>query len=239
MWKKFLSLSRFQQIALSVCLFHMFAVLAMTGHHWATKRLRPPRPIAVRTLASPTRSAVPSKPVTTLPSKATAASAKKTAAAQKPKAKSAAKPSKPQPAAKETRALQEIAEKLESLQPASPPSKRTALSLPKPLNEPLAKRKIETQPDEQSLVDPNYAERLIGELQSALDLPEFGEVKVAITIDRSGKAVACSILDSKSAKNAEFLKKRLPELAYPCFNDFGISDATLEFTITFRNVDAP
>lgn len=80
---------------------------------------------------------------------------------------------------------------------------------------------------------PSYGQTLIAYLQGCLDLPEFGEVKVDLEVDRDGHLVRIEILEEKSKKNSEFLKKRLPELVLPCFNDS--SNETAVFTITFKN----
>lgn len=89
----------------------------------------------------------------------------------------------------------------------------------------------------QETVQPSYGQTLIAYLQGSLDLPEFGEVKVDLEIDRNGHLVRFEILEEKSKKNAEFLKKRLPELVLPCFND--TSNETAVFTITFKNSTRP
>ena len=58
-----------------------------------------------------------------------------------------------------------------------------------------------------------------------------------IEIDATGAVTECDILDARSRKNAEFLKKRLRELVFPCFNEFGLTDNHLNFTVTFNNVE--
>ena len=83
----------------------------------------------------------------------------------------------------------------------------------------------------------SYHTSLVENLQSSLQLPEMGDVRVKISIAAPGKLTSVQILDTKSAKNAEWLKNQLPLLELPCFNDYGILDAFLEFTITFRNVE--
>lgn len=84
---------------------------------------------------------------------------------------------------------------------------------------------------------PSYGQTLIAYLQGCLDLPEFGEVKVHLEISRNGQLVRFEILEEKSKKNSDFLKNRLPELAFPCFNDS--SHETAVFTITFKNSTRP
>lgn len=90
---------------------------------------------------------------------------------------------------------------------------------------------------EQEDESPSYGQTLVSYLQNCLDLPEYGEVKVDLEIDRLGRLVRFDILEEKSKKNGEFLKKRLPELALPCFN--GQSNETVVFTITFKNSTGP
>ena len=82
-----------------------------------------------------------------------------------------------------------------------------------------------------SVEDPVGKEIVAAFLQSALELPEYGDVVAKIEIGSSGELVSCEILDAKSTKNGDFLKNRLPELHFPCFN------TATTFTITFRNVE--
>lgn len=120
------------------------------------------------------------------------------------------------------------------------PPKKEATQAPKakkrsPLTLPT---KIETKPPlPETAVQPEYGEWLIGFLQNSLDLPEYGEVKATLEIDRFGKLVKCEILETKSTKNAAFLQSELPDLLFPYFTDFGILGETQTFTITFRNVE--
>jgi len=270
-WKKYLVLSRIQQIAIAVCLVHLLAIFAMTAHHFATRRLRPAKPIAVRTL--PPQKAAPSfsapavkpapapaqktaqKPEQTRPKKPEQAkpeqikqepakiAAKKPAPA-KTVPKASLKQEKPIPEKTiqeelvQNEALQEIAKSLQSLAAAAaitaapePRFERPALIMPKA----IAPSQTNVEPE--SNVYPSYEDYLVAFLQGSLDLPERGDVRIRIEIDHFGHLSNCEILDMKNSKNGEFLKKRLPELAYPCFNDFGITDLTQTFTITFRNVE--
>lgn len=84
---------------------------------------------------------------------------------------------------------------------------------------------------------PSYGEFLIAYLQSALDLPEYGDVRLKLEIDRFGRLIDCQILEAKSQENSTFLKNALPTLTFPCLNDFDIIETSQTFTITFRNVE--
>ncbi len=229
-FQKFLALTRAQQITLGVCIVHICALFGLVIHHFVSKRFRPARPMVIRTLAMAPKeirtSEAPAKPApkATAPQKQPPPPAK-----QQPKKSSSPKkiapaaPSKPPP--KENALLHEITESLQTLA-AEKPQLRSQLSIPSKIE-----RKAEVVPTKIE-GDPTYGEYLVAFLQNALDLPEYGEVKAKIEIDRYGNLVECEILETKSRKNAEFLKNRLPELAFPCLNDGSHS-----FTITFRNVE--
>lgn len=124
--------------------------------------------------------------------------------------------------------VQEIKKDLATLEKKTAVVPKVALSLPKEL--------FPTQPKEEiEIPDAGYGEILVSYLQNSLDLPEMGEVKVDLELDPRGQIVRFEILEAKSKKNSDFLKKRLPELALPCFNNDRKSDETVTFTITFKN----
>ncbi|MBI5346291.1 MAG: hypothetical protein HZB76_04040 [Chlamydiae bacterium] len=79
----------------------------------------------------------------------------------------------------------------------------------------------------------SYQERLISELQDALEFPEYGEVKVAFTLNLDGKISDLRILTGKSKKNQDYLKNSLPNLTFTWFNQF--SRKAESFTIVFKN----
>lgn len=239
----FRRLTRARQIAVSVGLAHLLLVFALCIHHLATSRFSPKRPIAVRTripTAPPQIQPRPAAPQKTAPAKtvpARTAPAKSTAKPQAPKTKSppakTVKSTQPVKKPENDLLLKEIAESLDEISspaPTAPPQSR--LSLPSL----LAPKTPVVQQEESG--DETYGEFLIGYLQSALDLPEIGEVRARLEITSDGKLASCEILSSRSRKNSEFLKNRLPELAYPCFNDFRLNEPSLQFTITFRNADS-
>jgi len=247
--EKFLILTRARQIAVVVFALHFLTVFCLMVHHLATYKSPPKRPIAVRT--RPFTPQIASSPPIKQSPPPTSTSKKNLPPKQPPKPASKPTPkpdvakSKPLPQIKTTppvaktkeipesqSVLQEIAESFDAIAAKEEtPSSKTTLAIPS-----RVQRKAEVA-QEASTMDASYSEELIAFLQNALDLPEFGEVKVRLEIDRFGALRNCSILDSKSRKNAEFLKNRLPELTFPSFNDFSIVDITQSFTITFRNVE--
>lgn len=127
--------------------------------------------------------------------------------------------------------LQKIVEDLEAIASSTKISRQSNFTVPLPSS-------IEIRPEVQTSFDrPKYGEIVSAILLHSLDLPEFGQVIVAVEIDANGSVTQCEILDARSRKNGEFLKKRLQELTFPCFNEFGLSENHLNFTITFNNVE--
>ena len=78
-----------------------------------------------------------------------------------------------------------------------------------------------------------YDEQLALFLESALMLPEQGEVEAELCVKPNGELLSYRILSSKSKKNEEFLRKKLPNLFYPCFNEA----SNINVTVVFRNAD--
>ena len=69
-------------------------------------------------------------------------------------------------------------------------------------------------------------------LHSALDLPDFGEVKMQITVQKDGRVVKVVVLKAESEKNKGYLETHLRQMKLP-----PLSGSTHEetFTITFCN----
>jgi hypothetical protein len=227
-WIWFQSLSCFWQIGVVSLGFHAALILMLLISHVATYRPPVRRPIQVRMK-------VASSPAVVANSKQAApAKAKEIKQAIAPKTT----PQKMRKAGKESyqaafvdhNLLQQIADSLEAI---GTPEKGL-----KPFSfAPRLPPSIEIQSGGEAEARPGYGETVSAILQSNLDLPEFGQVVVKIEIDAIGSVTQCEILQAKSRKNGEFLKKRLRELVFPCFNEFGISENHLNFTITFHNAE--
>jgi hypothetical protein len=221
----FQSLTRFKQIGVSVLLIHSLIIFALLINHAASGRTKVRKPIAIRTTLLP-------KPApATAPTQAAAASSPEKKKTLPPSPSKKVTPSVAPSQKKETDLLTQIADSLGAIATSPKPLKPSnfAPSLPSSIQ-------IQTE-DLVSIENPNYRETVSAILQNNLDLPEFGKVVVKIEIGASGNVVQCQILDSQSRKNGEFLKKRLQELSFPCFNGFGIKENQLTFTVTFQNVE--
>lgn len=233
-WIWFQSLSRFNQIGISVLTVHVGVLLALLINHVTEERLKPKKPITIRTVfAQESKKAAPEmkKKGLTVEKKKTK-TASPAASSPKKEMASLKKNSREKEGVNESEFLLKIAESLALITETSKTTSQPKFTpdLPPSID-------IHTSQKTPSSNSPGYSETVSAILQNCLALPEFGEVIAKIGIDPSGKVTECEILETRSRKNAEFLKKRLQELAFPCFNEFGLSDPHLIFTITFRNVE--
>ena len=63
-----------------------------------------------------------------------------------------------------------------------------------------------------------YQLELVSYLQEALHLPEYGEVKMEITVRPDGSVASLKVLEAESAKNRTYLEKSLPLLRFPTYD---------------------
>ncbi|MCE5319245.1 MAG: hypothetical protein LLG04_18015 [Parachlamydia sp.] len=81
----------------------------------------------------------------------------------------------------------------------------------------------------------SYRDELAGRLKLLLKLPEYGSVKLKLTLQRSGKVFKVAILSAASAQNRAYVEKMMPTLQFPPFgNQFG-EEPEYTFTITLNN----
>ncbi len=73
-------------------------------------------------------------------------------------------------------------------------------------------------------------ETLVSFLHTSLNLPEFGEVKIQLTVKKDGNVTRLIVLQAESQKNKTYLEKHLPLLKFPL-----ILDKEKTFTLTFCN----
>ena len=218
----FLSLARKNQIVISVFLTHLFFLAMLGADHWMHRNPLKRQHVNVRTFVveAPAPTPVPTLAPKPAPVAATQKAkpqpvAKKTPPKVEPK-KAAAKVVAPVP--QEASILSEIEKNLDSITTSPAPQKKTAIESPS----------LVTQP-RPSIEDASVGEQVAALLQETLELPEFGDVKMKLWINRFGILEKLEILETKSQKNEAFLKKRLPELQFPCLNE------TTSLTIVFSN----
>lgn len=201
-------------ISLHVILFIWLAL-------WSPAKIVEKKPIQVRTVI-----ATPPPPVKTV-------AVKKAAAPKKPVVKKTAPPPKKPVARKATQkplvspalakqlenAIAKIDEK--SHKESAAPS-RTIAKLPPKLQIDSAEGSI-------------YASDLVQCLQSALELPQHGVVKLELTLKMDGAFVKMRVLESANNANKKFLETHLRSVHFPPFSGPLKKEKEHTFVITFYN----
>ena len=115
------------------------------------------------------------------------------------------------------------------------PSKKTAIIVPDKIDPISASKYSRLDPfDLDDDVD-SYPEYLAYFLKQELKLPDFGQVKVEITLNKAGCVEKCLVISSQSAKNKKYLEEKLPNLIFPKFKKSNHSYDTQQFVLTFCN----
>lgn len=80
-----------------------------------------------------------------------------------------------------------------------------------------------------------YRDELASRLRLLLKLPEHGEVKVKLTLERSGKVANLVIVNSQSAVNKTYIEKKVPGLSFPAFGNNFEGESQYTFIIALSN----
>ncbi len=80
-----------------------------------------------------------------------------------------------------------------------------------------------------------YSQKLASFLQMKLRLPESGEVRIRLTLERSGNFNKVAVVSSKSDKNKKYVEKELPKLNFPSFGKNFEGKEQYTFNITLKN----
>lgn len=81
-----------------------------------------------------------------------------------------------------------------------------------------------------------YEEELIARLKILLKLPEMGDVKVTLTLNRQGKVVKTEIISAANLMNRKAIEAQLPTIQFPPFGKTFVGENTHTFTITLTNL---
>lgn len=81
----------------------------------------------------------------------------------------------------------------------------------------------------------SYRDELASRLKLLLRFPEYGIVKLKLTLARTGKVKEVEILSSESRENKAHIQKTLPTLLFPPFGDNFGSEASHTFQITLSS----
>jgi len=207
----FFSLTKAKQIVCAVLTAHTICVLfLLINHVWTTKKSQ--NTFTVHTVRL--TPALQQPPVVA------------TASTQRPVAVVSGPSPTKKPTTSTTKKTTTAPKTKPSLKPTAPVSVKPTLTVPV-----LSIPTPTPTPDSSTTTSSFSPTEIIGTfLRDCLELPEFGEVKLRLTLDKSGRLLDLEILEAKSEKNAQFLKNRLPELEFPWLNE------NTTVTIVFRNV---
>ncbi len=82
----------------------------------------------------------------------------------------------------------------------------------------------------------DYEEGLVSRLRILLKLPEMGDVRVALTLNRQGKVIKTEILSAANQVNKRAIETQLPAIQFPPFGQAFPGENTHTFTITLTNL---
>lgn len=83
--------------------------------------------------------------------------------------------------------------------------------------------------------DKGYYGALANTLRHSLRLPEFGEVKIHLTLDRHGRVVEVKIVGTENENNQRYVEKVLPTVQFIPFGKYYRNEKTHTFMITLTN----
>ena len=81
----------------------------------------------------------------------------------------------------------------------------------------------------------NYTQSLVRALKAMLTLPEFGEVKIAITLDRKGHVTKLEMLGAESSLNKKKVERVLKEAKFSSFGSNFSGEKEHTFAIVLKN----
>lgn len=83
--------------------------------------------------------------------------------------------------------------------------------------------------------DSNYKEDLAQQMQLMMRLPEYGTVRVSLTLTSVGKVKQVDVLSAASEKNRLYVLQSLPELSFSPFGKYFAGEREHVFCLTLNN----
>jgi hypothetical protein len=81
----------------------------------------------------------------------------------------------------------------------------------------------------------DYIAVLVGHLHQCLSLPDYGEVKIQLSLLQDGTVCKVIVLKAQSEKNKQYLESSLPQLKFPRFDGAYAGKTEWTFVLTFCN----
>lgn len=83
--------------------------------------------------------------------------------------------------------------------------------------------------------DGDYVDLLVSHLHQHLSLPDYGEVKIQLSLQQDGTVGKIVVLKTESEKNKKYLESNLPRLRFPRFEGSYAKKKESTFILTFCN----
>ena len=80
-----------------------------------------------------------------------------------------------------------------------------------------------------------YSDEIAYRLKSSLRFPDYGAVKIKLTLDRTGKVLKCETVHSESAKNKSYVESKVPGIVFSSFGQQFQGATQTTFVITLQN----
>ena len=146
-------------------------------------------------------------------------------------------PQKKEPNEKQKALLSKAKENLSKVGQAQSFSNESLAAIDKPLPKQLDQLKSESilqsqvsSQDQES----TYIDEISSFIKNMLKLPEYGAVKIKLTLNKEGRVLKVETLQTESAINKAYIEKKIPTLLFPSFSKkFQIEQKT--FIITLKN----
>lgn len=187
------------------------------------KKIAPKAPTASRTA----KARVPATPPVPAPKKAAASEKKPAPKATKPVPKIEKTEPSISPAL-----LRELEESIAKIEEKEDKQKKV-IKKTAPLSLQIDAPEVAAVPSTQ--IEQDYIAVLTETLHASLHLPEFGEVKIELTLNQDGTVAKLRVLKTESVQNRKYLEAELPRLKFPFFRGSYAKQTAHTFTLTFCN----
>lgn len=135
---------------------------------------------------------------------------------------------KPNTISKKNEILKELKDSLKKIESTTSPEQKSPLTLPKNIQ---SLQVDQTEKPENS----DYFILLAQTLKEELELPEYGDVKLELTVHNNGRVLKIRVLQAASEKNRRYLELNLPKVIFPSFTEDFKNEREHTFTLTFCN----
>jgi outer membrane biosynthesis protein TonB len=125
--------------------------------------------------------------------------------------------------------LEESIAKIENKSDKAKFNKAATTATPSPIQ-----LQIDTQAGEEE-TSSDYTDNLVGHLHRTLSLPDYGEVKIQLSLRQDGTVAKVIVLNAQSVKNRQYLETHLPRLKFPRFAGAYATKSEQTFVLTFCN----